>query len=77
MVGGTHRHRVDTLVQGIQHLAEVGEFFGPRIQLGRTVEPLFVDVADGHHLTELGRIGRITAALAADADAGHGNPLVG
>src|SRR5262249_41834737 len=70
------RDSIDLLAQLVEHFAVVvellhgpeGEFARLRLHVGKPVQVLIVDVADGNEVADLGRLLRVTVALAADAD---------
>src|SRR5581483_55559 len=71
MIGRTDGDSVDALAHLLEHLAVIDELFGLGVQLGCPPEGLLIDVADGHDIAIPGRLGRVAASLAADADAGE------
>ena len=78
VVGRADGHRVDALAHLVEHLAEVGVALGlGKPLLAGVVQRAFVDVADGDHVAGVAGVARIARALAANADAGHGDRSLG
>ena len=77
VVRRAHRHGVDALVHLVQQLAVVGELPGLGEAARGGGEMVRIDVADGHHVAQPGGVVGVGVALALQADAGEGHPLVG
>jgi hypothetical protein len=77
MVGGADGDCVELLPERVEHAAEVLELLRPLECLPAPLELVGIDINHGHDAATPGGIGRVALALAADADAGEANFLVG
>jgi hypothetical protein len=77
VVGRADRDGIDALAHLVEHLAIIVVPLGIGIFLGRLVEGLVVDVADGDHVARLAGVARVALALASHADAGEVDLFVG
>src|SRR5262249_41731687 len=70
-------HGIDLLVHLFQHLAEIVVLFRLRELLGHPLHHVVVHVADGDDISDLPGLFGVALALAADADAGEVDLLIG
>ena len=78
VVGRGHQHGIDLLVHLVEHPAEILERLGLGMLLVNVARPLCVHVAQRHDVhARPGKVIEVTPSLAADADAGDIQLVVG
>src|SRR6185503_17793795 len=78
VVGGGDGDGVDLVAHLVEHFAKIFEGFGVGVLLGRELEVVGIDVAQGDDLAAgLGRVFNVGGALAGAADGGDADLLVG